>query len=101
MTSPNKLDPLPIHDQLGWITRGIELASILVAVGLAAWHVVRFAWMGSYFVWWSPFPIVIGMFSADFASGIIHWIADTWGSETMPILGRRFVRPFRVHHVNP
>ncbi len=34
-------------------------------------------------------------------SGIVHWIADTWGSETMPVLGRRLLRPFRVHHVNP
>jgi len=31
----------------------------------------------------------------------VHWGADTWFSETMPVLGRRFLRPFRVHHVNP
>jgi ubiquitin-conjugating enzyme E2 variant len=28
-------------------------------------------------------------------------MADTWGRETMPVLGPRFLRPFRVHHVNP
>ena len=38
---------------------------------------------------------------ADLASGIVHWSADTWGSETMPVLGPRFLRPFRVHHTNP
>ncbi len=45
--------------------------------------------------------IIGGALAADFTSGLIHWTADTWGSESMPILGRRFVRPFRVHHVNP
>ena len=39
--------------------------------------------------------------AADLASGLVHWTADTWFSETMPVLGRRFLRPFRVHHVNP
>ena len=34
-------------------------------------------------------------------SGLVHWTADTWFSETMPVLGRRFLRPFRVHHLNP
>jgi ubiquitin-conjugating enzyme E2 variant len=42
-----------------------------------------------------------GALTADFGSGVIHWLADTWGSETMPVLGRRFLHPFRVHHVNP
>jgi Lipid desaturase domain len=39
-------------------------------------------------------------FLADVLSGFVHWTADTWGSETTPILGRRFIRPFRVHHLN-
>jgi ubiquitin-conjugating enzyme E2 variant len=39
-------------------------------------------------------------FLADVLSGLVHWAADTWGSETTPILGPRFIRPFRVHHLN-
>ena len=39
-------------------------------------------------------------FLADVFSGLVHWAADTWGSETTPILGPRFIRPFRVHHLN-
>jgi ubiquitin-conjugating enzyme E2 variant len=45
--------------------------------------------------------LIAGALSADLISGLVHWTADTWGSEAMPFLGRRFVRPFRVHHVNP
>jgi ubiquitin-conjugating enzyme E2 variant len=97
----NHRSSLPVHDQLSWITRGIELSCILVAAALAGWHLWRLAFSGSFWVWWSPIPMVAGLIAADFASGIVHWTADTWGSETMPVLGRRFVRPFRVHHVNP
>ena len=41
------------------------------------------------------------MVAADFLSGLVHWAADTWGSERMPVIGRRLLHPFRVHHVNP
>jgi ubiquitin-conjugating enzyme E2 variant len=44
---------------------------------------------------------VVGAFAADFVSGLVHWAADTWGRETLPLIGRRLLRPFRVHHVNP
>jgi ubiquitin-conjugating enzyme E2 variant len=45
--------------------------------------------------------LLAALLLADFASGIVHWGADTWGSERMPVLGSRFLRPFRVHHQNP
>ncbi|MEX2142138.1 MAG: fatty acid desaturase CarF family protein [Pirellulales bacterium] len=51
--------------------------------------------------WWTLLFVPLGMATADLLSGLIHWAADTWGSETMPILGRRLLHPFRVHHVNP
>ena len=45
--------------------------------------------------------IVIGYVLADLISGIVHWLADRYGTETTPVIGANFIRPFREHHVDP
>ena len=92
---------LPHHDEIGGAQRAFELSSIAAAGSLLAYQVFRLALMPPGLTRWQPLAVAAGMVSADFASGLVHWTADTWGSETMPLLGRRFLRPFRVHHVNP
>lgn len=89
------------HDQIGPVSRSLEILSLVVAAALLAFNIVRLFRASVFSAWWAPLVLVAAAVCADLLSGIVHWTADTWGSETMPVLGRRFLRPFRVHHVNP
>lgn len=89
---------LPQHDVMSPVVRVIEAASIGVAWTLVVVHAVRLSHTAT---WLWPLAIAAGMLLADLFSGLVHWSADTWGAEASPVIGRRFLRPFRVHHVNP
>lgn len=92
------MNALPQHDVMSPAVRSIEAASIVAAWGLVLVHAIRL-WSAATWLW--PLAIAAGMFAADLFSGIVHWSADTWGREASPVIGRRFLRPFRVHHINP
>ena len=81
-------------------SQAVELAS-LVAAGLAL--IVLIARLGPVvgLAWWLPIVVLAAGVAADFMSGVVHWIADTWGHESWPVIGPRVLRPFRVHHLNP
>lgn len=54
-------------------------------------------WMA---LWLVPL-LAAGMLSADFISGLVHWLADSYWHATTPFWGPKFVAPFREHHVDP
>ena len=92
---------LPGHDAIVGLTRTVEICSLVAALALLAANLVHVFTAGLLLHWWAPLLVSAAAVGADFVSGLVHWTADTWFSETMPVLGRRFLRPFRVHHVNP
>jgi TMEM189-like protein len=92
---------LPAHDIVDGWTRRIEICALIAAGTLLLANIDRIVVTGLWWHWCSPLLLLAAALAADLISGLVHWIADTWFSETMPFLGRRFLRPFRVHHVNP
>jgi len=71
----------------------IELAVILgrISTSIDGWRDV---------VWMVP-AAFLGVLLTDFISGVVHWLCDTFGDETTPILGRHLIAPFREHHRAP
>ncbi len=95
------LPDLPQHDEIGSWVRRFEWACLLTCIGLLLAQCIRLGLHPELWQWWMIPVALLGMLTADFITGMVHWFADTWFNENMPILGRRFLRPFRVHHVNP
>lgn len=92
----------------GPVHRAIEAGAVAVTLSLASIHAVRLFLGASALadghpsLWlWLAASVVAGIFAADFASGLIHWTFDRYGSPNTPFLGKNFISPFRIHHVDP
>lgn len=45
--------------------------------------------------------VLLAYIAADFVSGFVHWLGDTFGEPDWFFLGPAFIMPFRYHHVDP
>ena len=50
---------------------------------------------------WCLFAAAAGWLAADFASGLVHWFADTFFEEDTRCIGPLLIQPFREHHRDP
>jgi ubiquitin-conjugating enzyme E2 variant len=50
---------------------------------------------------WLASGALAGYIAADLVSGVVHWLADRFGTPQTPIVGQAFVHPFREHHDFP
>lgn len=94
MTAPGK-------PQSEFPLRPFEVISVLAALALVVTQFVRFAGVQEFWGWPTLVAVVLGLLAADFISGVLHWIGDTWGTEQTVLIGQRFIRPFRFHHAHP
>ena len=53
------------------------------------------------YAWALPLLLIAAYAAADLLSGIVHFLADNFGSPETPFLGKAFVMPFRDHHTDP
>ncbi len=84
-----------------WRHRTYEICGMAVAAAFAIWLAARLGTsaVSSWFLW--PLSAFAGILIADFISGFVHWMFDTWWSVDTRVVGQLAVRTFRHHHLDP
>lgn len=84
--------------------RLVEVAAVVLCIGFDALltiEIVRGRAHGAPGALAIVGLIVAGYLAADFITGLVHFIGDSFGTVDTPVLGRTFVLPFRSHHDDP
>ncbi|MEP6819783.1 MAG: fatty acid desaturase CarF family protein [bacterium] len=92
-----------VEERSGPLHSFLEHASVVI---FPVVFVLNLQWAGSRLyalemLWLVALAIPLGIVLGDFISGIVHWAADTYGTEDMRLIGPSLVKPFRLHHIYP
>jgi hypothetical protein len=92
-----------IEDHSGPLHSFLEHSTLLI---FPVVFLLNLHWAGSRLyelelLWLMALAVPLGIVGGDFISGLVHWAADSYGSEDMPVIGPSLVKPFRLHHVYP
>lgn len=91
-----------LASQYTWEKRLQETLCLSASLVLIAFNFVQLILHLEAAQWQNVFiAALLGVITADFFSGLVHWAADSWGSVNMWIFGKAFIRPFREHHIDP
>lgn len=91
------------------IHRLVEVLSILLFLVFLGMCLYQFAKMSLPILQDSPWIffskllalLFLAYIAADFLSGLVHFLGDSFGNEFTPYIGPAFIFPFRDHHVDP
>ncbi len=89
------------HYDIGIVQTMLSFCFILAAVTLLFFNLGSL--ISTLTAHWLPLLLAtfFGLCLADFVTGVVHWLADSYGSTRAAVVGQRIIQPFRVHHINP
>lgn len=95
------MDPIRTHGRRSSALVALDALSLIAFALLAVRWALAIARHVPQHGWTMLGAALCASLLCDLASGILHWGADTWGSERWPIVGKALIAPFREHHVDP
>jgi Lipid desaturase domain len=86
-----------------------RLVEVIAVVAFGAYFFLQLERLGGVFTnfnWFTRagfllFVPLASYIAADFISGFVHYLGDTFGDEQTPFFGKNYILPFRIHHVDP